>query len=112
MSQPVLVKAYASIFPEDGLPLRELEEVCGQALGGEAPQLRSESGMLLLSFEGIYFPEEDFVAALQNCPDSRRQGKLDVLDLEDWLLRRYVFEGDETVAKKAPLNNVLDYSGH
>ena len=40
------------------------------------------------------------------------QGKLDVLDMDGWRLTRHVFTGGQVKSSSAPLNNVLDYSGH
>ena len=40
------------------------------------------------------------------------QGKLDVLDLENWRMTRHAFRDGVLHSSAAPLNNVLDYSGH
>ena len=42
----------------------------------------------------------------------KHQGKLDVLDLENWRLTRHLFDQGRIRSSSAPLNNVLDYSGH
>ena len=67
--------------------------------------------MLRISFEGLYFPEEDVVATLEQHLKPSQVGKLDILDLDAWRMRRYVI-GQGTITSRAnSLNNVLDYSG-
>ena len=55
-------------------------------------------------------PAQQLLYALQE--REKAQGKLDVLDMEGWKLTRHVLAGGSVHSSSAPLNNVLDYSGH
>ena len=101
----ILVKVYGNIYPADSAMFQSLQAICGEAV-------EMEGDLLRLSFEGIWFPLEDVLAALRPCLKSDCQGKLDYLDLEAWTLVRHTFAGTEIQLSRAPLNNVLDYSGH
>ena len=68
--------------------------------------------MARVSFEGVYFPVDEVLAALARHLRPEHQGKLDVLDLENWRLTRHLFDQGRIRSSSAPLNNVLDYSGH
>ena len=60
----------------------------------------------------LFFPVEDVLAVLREHLRPEHKGKLDVLDLEGWRLFRHVFMQGRIDSHSAPLNNVLDYSGH
>ena len=45
-----------------------------------------------------------------NCADMIMRGKLDVMDLEAWTLRRWTFSGREAKAHTVTLNKALDTS--
>jgi len=114
MSQDVLLKVYGHIWPADALLQMALAAACATALpeDAEEPILSREGDLLRISFEGIYFPVDDCLEVLAHHLQPAHQGKLDVLDLEDWRLTRHVFSQGRIVQSSAPLNNVLDYSGH
>lgn len=101
----ILVKVYGNIYPAGSDMLRSLQALCGEAV-------ELEGDLLRLSFEGIWFPLEDVLEALRSRLTPACQGKLDYLDLEAWTLTRHIFTGTEITISSAPLNNVLDYSGH
>lgn len=108
-----LVKAYGHVYPA-GSPLEDaLRAALREALpdNDDVPLLERDGDMLRISFEGSYFPEEEVVAVLRAAPGTLR-GKLDVLDLERWRLTRHAFRDGILHTSAAPLNNVLDYSGH
>lgn len=118
--RPILIKVYGNFYPAEKLIAHNLRQICardyGSAEGAESVSL--EHDLLLISFEGIFFPIEDVTVELNKwLTECARQGikikgKLDVLDLEKWTLTRFLPENGELIWKKVPLNNVLDYSGH
>ncbi|MDE5833768.1 MAG: hypothetical protein K2H64_12475 [Desulfovibrio sp.] len=111
MSQPVLVKVYAAI--EGAAPTApDIEKICRSAHPAENAATSMDGDALLISFEGIWFPVDEVLEALERSQTPAWKGKMDVLDLEDWRLIRYVFKDGSLVRREAPLNNVLDYSGH
>lgn len=112
MREP-LVKAYGHVYPADAALEESLRAALRDTLpdNDDVPLLERDGDMLRISFEGSYFPEDDVVAALRAAPGTL-QGKLDVLDLENWRLTRHAFHDGRLRTGAAPLNNVLDYSGH
>lgn len=86
--------------------------ICADALPPDREIVALEDNLLRISFEGIYFPVEDVLAYIGENMEPDWSGKLDVLDLEAWTLDRHVFQGGAMRHGHAPLNNVLDYSGH
>ncbi len=114
MSQPVLIKVYAHFAPVTAELVRELEDSVSSAICAEdfaGPIVSTLEDMVRLSFEGIYFPEDDVADIVRHAVEDGACGKMDVLDLENWHMTRY--EGRDHVLHKsgAPLNNVLDFSG-
>lgn len=110
--QNILVKIYGYLKPckEQWLPALESSLYL---LGAEAEGvLRLEGSMLQLSYEGIYFPLEDFLRAAAPLLGAESEGKIDYLDLEAWELTRYRFENGFITSAKSDLNNVLAFSGH
>lgn len=79
---------------------------------GEEEAVTLEGDLLRISFEGLYFPVEETLAAVAARLRPDQTGKLDVLDLENWRLERHVFADGRISSGAAPLNNVLDFSGH
>ena len=102
-----LVKAYGHVYPVTPALYAALESALHDALNDDedVPLLCQEGDMARISMEGSYFPEDEVVEAFHAHLTPDMQGKLDVLDMDGWRLTRHVFTG-------APLNNVLDYSGH
>lgn len=114
MPQSPLCKVYGHVYPCDAGLYRALEQAVAGAMGQEEdePVLVREGDMARISFEGVYFPEEDVVQALREGLTPAMRGKLDCLDLENWRLTRYRLEEGEVRPSSAPLNNVLTFSGH
>ena len=110
-----LLKVYGHIYPADSALEDDLQRALQSALVDEisrdVPLLSRENDMLRISFEGRYFPEEDVVAALAKHLTPSQQGKLDILDLDAWRMRRYFIGQGEITSRANSLNNVLDYSG-
>lgn len=108
-----LIKAYGHVYPADAALEEALRAALADALPetDDIPLLERDGDMLRISFEGSYFPEDEAVAALRTAA-GMPQGKLDVLDLENWRMTRHAFRDGVLHSSAAPLNNVLDYSGH
>ncbi|MBQ7608016.1 MAG: hypothetical protein IJU76_08625 [Desulfovibrionaceae bacterium] len=111
----VLLKVYGHIYPAD----RRLEQALADALTGaitdpisdDIPLISRNKDMLTISFEGITFPEEEVIAIVKAQHTSEQKGRLDVLDIDNWRMRRYTIDAQGVFLRSAPLNNVLDYSG-
>ena len=114
MSRQPLLKVYGHIYPVDDALYAALENACADAMPEEddIPVLERDGDMARFSFEGTYFPLDEVLAALTAHLRPEHQGKLDVLDMEGWQLMRHTFAQGRMDAHRAPLNNVLDYSGH
>ena len=112
MSQEVLLKVYGHLWPADAELQKALLTACADALPREELAVVLEGDLCRLSFEGLYFPEEECLAVLRERIGPGQQGKLDVLDLEAWRLTRHIFTEGRIETGSAPLNNVLAYSGH
>jgi hypothetical protein len=112
VKEHILVKVYGCIYPASDALCADLDKICAQAVPRErsVPILRREEEMLHISFEGLHFPEKEVLETLTLHPDRNRRGKLDVLDIEHWLLTRHVFDGGLR-SSRADLNSVLDYAG-
>ena len=106
------IKVYAAFTPVTASMAEELASLGAQAITEEdAPWTWVEGDTLRISFEGVYFPVEDVVEALEANLPPACNGKLDVLLLDDWELHRYVWQGGAFVLGKRSLNHVLSYSG-
>ncbi len=109
----VLVKVYAHVWPVHQQLYTVWQELLPQSSVMDAEEMLCYEGdMLKLSYEGIYFPLDDFLESLHPFLHKESQGKLDYIDLEAWKLTRHKIQGKELVVSSASLNNVLDYSGH
>jgi len=108
----VLVKVYADLHPAEAACADFVRQAASAAIhdNGEA-WLFHERNLLRISFEGLYFPENEVIAALAACLPAHAQGKMDVLDLEGWELRRYAREDGTFRLSSRGLNEVLDYAG-
>lgn len=114
MSQPVLIKVYATFTPVSPSLVAEAEAAASGALGVEGdlgPFVYGEGDSLRVSFEGIYFPVDDLVPVLEKAAAEGARGKLDVLDMENWLMTRHEARNGRLAIHTVPLNHVLDYSG-
>ncbi|MDR1776816.1 MAG: hypothetical protein LBR31_03165 [Desulfovibrio sp.] len=112
MSQPVLVKVYGYVRPASEALHAELDALCARAIAdvsaGQA--VTREDDMLLLCFEGQYFPVEEALEIFAHLLGREHDGKLDVLDTENWRLTRHVFADGAIRTHSASLNSVLDHS--
>lgn len=112
MTQPVLIKAYGNLYPADSALRNQINRQCRDCASAGDPPASLDGELLRISFEGIWFPAEEVLELIKNQLSPDQSGKLDILDLENWRLDRSVFEKGEIFTHSAPLNNVLDYSGH
>ena len=108
----ILVKVYAGLYPADAACVEAVRQAGSAACpaGGEA-WLFHEGEVLRISFEGAYFPEDEVLAACEACLPAHAQGKIDVLDVEAWELRRYAREDGTFRLFRRGLNQVLEYAG-
>ena len=115
MRDDVLLKVYGHIWPVTEALCSDMEQCAAAAMGSsddDIPVFERDGNMARISFEGIYFPADEMLEAIGRHISEDMQGKLDVLDLEAWRLTRHRFEKGKILSSSAPLNNVLDYSGH
>lgn len=112
MSQPVLIKIYGSLFPASEPLATAFKKVCAQGLPADTHVATLDGQLLRISFEGIYMPLDELDQLWRSLAGSEASGKLDILDLEAWRLMRYTLADGQVNVSSAPLNNVLDYSGH
>ncbi len=116
MSQPILLKVYAAFAPATQEDFQKLSKACSSCIAAEDdhdPFVTFLNGMLRISFEGIYFPLDDVEPVIQDLAKNKAAGKMDVLDMENWRMTRYQAKGDGRLEiRSAPLNSVMDYSGH
>ena len=111
--QPVLVKAYGYFKPAGPEHLTRLTaalESCGLRL---EDSLSLEGRLLLISYEGTFFPVEEAAAAFGEFireAGERAEARLDILELEEWRLDRYQAAEVELRHSRSPLNNTLEYS--
>lgn len=110
MSQPVLVKAYGSLWPADEALAQSLGEILSRAVPPGAVEL--EGDLLRLSFEGVWLPAEEILEEIAKGLKLESKGRLDLIDIENWRLKRSEFLEGRVRSRSAPLNSVLDYSGH
>ena len=109
----ILVKVYAGLYPADAACADAVRQAGGTVVHDSGdPWLFHQRDLLRISFEGLYFPEQAVLAALEACLPAHAQGKVDVLDVEGWELRRYARVDGTFRLSRRPLNQVLDYAGH
>ncbi len=107
--RPVIVKAYGSLHPAGQEVLPAVEAVLRDwSIVGAAEW---SGDLLRLAYEGEYFPADEVVAALEPFLTPQAEGKLDVMDLEAWTLRRFVFRGGRATSRQASLNQALESCG-
>ncbi len=111
--QPVLLKIYGSLYPATPEQAATLEKIAEKGMSScqETPAVWLEGDLLKISFEGIYFPVDDFMDEIKKFLTGEQQGKVDILDLEAWTLARHQFVDGKIASSGTSLNNVLDYSG-
>jgi hypothetical protein len=108
-----LVKIYATFSPADDSVLSTVEQAGQTAAGQDDPWLSLEDATLRLAWEGVYFPLEEVLQALEGALGKDAQGRLDYLDLENWTITRYILrENAFSAPARRGLNQVLEYSGH
>lgn len=111
MSQPVLIKVYGNLFPADETIFKALLASASLAFPLESAPLSLEGDLLLISFEGVFFPINDLFECLEGLLKPGMAGKVDYLDLENWEMTRYLIEDGKISHNTVGLNHVMDYSG-
>ncbi len=111
MGSGPIAKIYAAFSPAPA-SCRDAVETAGRgAMGHDAPWLFLEGDLLRISWEGIWFPVDEVLAALSARLPRDAGGRLDHLDLEAWTLTRCRFEDGVFTRATRDLNSVMDYSG-
>ena len=108
--QREVCKAYGTVSPVGEDALRATDAALRD--WGVSSCLSLQGSMLVLSFEGVFFPLEDFLAALRPFLESDCTGRIDVFDLEGWRMTRARIGGTEIRLSHAGLNDVLSWSNH
>ena len=103
-------KAYGNVVPASPALRDAVCAVCAD--WGLADCVELEGDILRISFEGVFFPQEDVVEAIRPYLTGESSGRLDVFDLEGWRMTRATFAGTEVRLASSGLNDVLAYSGH
>lgn len=109
MSQPVLLKVYASLWPCGQELCAELARISEQAIPA-AECVGMDADLLTIAFEGIYYPVDEVLAAIRAGLQPEQQGRLDALDLEAFRLARYHIGNGAITESSARLNDVLAIS--
>ena len=111
----VLQKAYAALAPAGPeLAERLCSAVADAQRAGFCPGAEPEDiialqgDTLFISYEGMAFPLEDVVAALEG---PKLTGKLDFLDLEAWTLTRHLWKEGRLTVRKGDLNAAMESNG-
>jgi len=113
MAQQLVLKVYANVIqPGKGLA-EALRPLCGEAISTDDGDntVTERDGMVLLSFEGIYFPWEDAAEIIGAHITPASSGKMDVLDMENWRITRFFIKDGTMTHRSGSLNNALDYNG-
>ncbi len=111
MTQPVLVKVYGNLFPSSQEMFLSLKKSCKFAMPATPSPLSLKKDLLLLSFEGIFFPVDDFISVLEDLLMPDLNGKVNYLDIENWQMTRYLIGNGQIQKNNVSLNHVMDYSG-
>lgn len=105
--RPVIVKAYGALSPATEETLDAVRAVLESwFLDADAAELRGD--MVTIGYEGDAFPDDEVVDALRPYLCEKSWGKLDIIDLEAWTLRRYTFTGGELSDHTSTLDKALD----
>ncbi len=105
--RPILVKAYGNLHPVERACFEEAEHIL--EAWGISDAVFYEGDMVRFSFEGDYFPCDEIAQLLKKFHTIHTEGKLDCMNLEDWLLTRHFFkENGEYHTNTATLNKALD----
>lgn len=102
----VIVKAYGSLSPATSATLSAVQDALASWYIHDAADLQGD--LLRISHEGEYFPADDIIDALRPFISSASEGKLDVIDLEAWTLRRFLFHFGNISDRSASLDHALE----
>ena len=108
-----MLKVYANVIhPGKGLA-DALRPRCHEAVStdGGDNSVTEKDDMVLLSFEGIYFPWEEAAGAIRSHITKDSTGKMAVLDMENWRITRFFIKDGTVTSRSGSLNNALDYNG-
>ncbi len=101
------MKAYGNLYPIPENSLERAEQILQSWNIDEA--VFYEKDMLRFSFEGDYFPCDEIAELLKEFHTNGVQGKLDCIDIEEWLLTRHSYKVDGTYhSNTATLDKALE----
>lgn len=102
----VIVKAYGSLSPASAATLAAVQAALSSWYLCDAAELKGD--LLRISHEGEYFPADDVMEALHPFITTASEGKLDIIDLEAWTLRRFLFHLGGVSERSASLDHALE----
>lgn len=105
---PVIVKAYGWLKPANEDCAKALEHVLESWYISNA--IETDGPLLRIAHEGVHFPAEDIMLAMVPFLGTQSEGKLDVLNLEDWTLTRYTWPGGIWQRRESSLDRALEKS--
>ncbi len=101
-------KAFGHLAPVEMEVPRVINAVCTG--WGIPPCAILERDTVYLNVEGVFFPLDDVLASLQPFLQTGSNGKIDMVDMDAWLLIRAVFNGTEIRRSSASLNDILAWA--
>lgn len=105
--RPVIIKAYGALSPAGEEAYEAVRSVLESwFLDTDAVELVGD--MVTIGYEGDAFPDDEVVDALKPFLCETSWGKLDIIDLEAWTLRRYSFAKGQLTDHTATLDKALD----
>lgn len=105
--RPIIIKAYGALSPATQETYEAVSAVLESWLM-DTDALELKGDMLTIGYEGDAFPDDEVVEALSPFFSEQSWGKLDIIDLEAWTLRRYTFTGGQLSEHSATLDKALD----
>ncbi len=111
----ILVKIYGQLQPMPEQALKAARDILSPLLGAEALEeaLELDGDALLLNYEGVFFPLEEFLEVVQAHTQPRTEGKFHYIDLDAWEVERLDFTAGRLQARagsRRSLNDVLEYA--
>lgn len=69
-----------------------------------------QNDLIRINFEGIYFPIEETIEIIKPFLMPASQGKVDYIDIEEWISTRHTIQGMRIINSSNSLNAIMDYS--
>ncbi len=105
----IMYKVYGAFYPVEKELFTNILNIGNEAMPAQDEAwLFFEKDMLRFSFEGLYFPQDDILLALESRLSAESSGKLDILDMEQWKLYRHVWKNGNFEKIERNLNDILE----